>query len=377
MSRQITVKVYQRVFRRPLQTARGVWSIREGFLLCVEQDGQVGYGEVAPLPEFGSETVAEAGDFLRQLAREPQLEVPARLPCCAFGFSAALQEIECARDYTGVPTSAGSATQGVAERGARFDRLAGSVAQLESASRVRDNSGVEPSHAYAQRKYAVSALLPAGAAAGRHAIDKIAAGYRSLKWKIGVEPIGVEIALARSLIELLPAGVSVKFDANASLMTSELEQWLTLLGQFPEQVEYLEQPLPVGQEAAMADYMRDSGVPIALDESLNGAGGSRWLEPGAWTGPLVIKAALMGNVAELAAKLELVAPQVVLSSVFETGIGLENCLHLADALPQITRSIGFDTVNAFDDKLNHVRSAPQICVDARQNCKPDQIWNSI
>ena len=48
-----------------------------------------GYGEVAPLPSFGSETVAEATAFLEQLASEPEMNAPVNLPCCAFALSAA------------------------------------------------------------------------------------------------------------------------------------------------------------------------------------------------------------------------------------------------------------------------------------------------
>ena len=323
MSRQITVKPYQRAFRHPLRTARGEWAIREGFLLRVEQGGLVGYGEVAPLPEFGSETVAEAGAFLEQLVLEPEREVPQELPCCAFALSAAL---------------------------------------------MRTSS---------QRDYAVSALLPAGSAALRLATEKVNRGYSSLKWKIGVEPVAQESAVARSLLESLPAGVRVRLDANASLTSIELEQWLELLALFAGQVDYMEQPLACGEEAAMAQYMRTSGVAIALDESLNGLGGGRWLEPGAWAGPLVIKAPLMGDAALLAAKLEPVAGQVVLSSVFETGIGLENSLSLADALPEIVRPIGFDTVDAFGDGLNHISSAPVVCADTRSAYTPEKIWNLI
>jgi O-succinylbenzoate synthase len=323
MSRQITIKPYQRAFRRPLRTARGEWALREGFLVKVEQGGRVGYGEVAPLPEFGSETLSQAADFLRQLIRQADLVVPTTLPCCAFGLSAALQGKHLPRDYE------------------------------------------------------VSALLPAGSSALRQASDKVTAGYRSLKWKIGVLPIAKEITAARCLIESLPADVSVRFDANASLTAAELEQWLDLLTQFPEQIDYIEQPLACGEEAAMARYMKDTGVPIALDESLNGVCGQRWLELGAWAGPLVVKAPLMGDVAKLAAKLEPVAEQVVLSSVFETGIGLENSLSLVDALPQIIRPIGFDTVGAFEDELNHIQSSPEICADARNAYDPDQIWNLI
>jgi len=365
---QITIKPYERVFRHPLRTARGEWAVREGFILRVECDGQIGYGEVAPLPEFGSETVAEARMFLEQASREPDLAVPKSLPCCAFGLSAALREISLFQD---------DAPQGVAQRGTFSGEMAGSVPQLESALRVRYATRAESIQACSRREYAVSGLLPAGSGVLRLASDKVAAGYRSLKWKIGVEPIAKELAIARGLMESLPASARVRFDANASLTISTFEQWLDFLVKFPEQVDYIEQPLACGEELAMARYMQASGVSIALDESLNALDGQRWLKPGAWAGPLVVKAPLMGDVAQLARELQPVAAQVVLSSVFETGIGLENSLRLADVLPGLARPIGFDTVVAFEDALNHVPPAPTICANARSAYDPKEVWNLI
>jgi O-succinylbenzoate synthase len=351
MSRQISVKPYQRAFRQPLRTAHGKWASREGFLVRVEQEGCIGYGEVAPLPSFGSETLAEATAFLEQVPSEPESAVPTELPCCAFALSAA---------------------QLALEQGARVDPLENGEAPCQSASRVSKNRSVAP-----PRDYWVSALLPSGSAALRLAAEKSKAGYRSMKWKIGVEPIAKEISTARSLLDSLPATVRLRFDANAGLAASELEQWLEFLIPHRERVDFIEQPLACGQELLMADYMKASGIGIALDESLNGTDRERWLKPNAWAGPLVIKAPLMGELSQLADRLAPVVKQVVFSSVFETSIGLENSLRLADSLPQLLRPIGYDTVAAFNDELNYLQAAPTICTSDRRAYDPSLVWNLI
>lgn len=324
MSRQISVKPYRRRFRRPLRTARGEWALREGFVLRVEEVGKIGYGEVAPLPEFGAETVAEAAAFLEELVLRPELEVPVNLPSCRFGLS---------------------------------------VAASESASLSKD--------------YFVAALLPAGEAGLNAAAQKIEDGYKCLKWKIGVEPTSSEISYAVRLLQSLPEGVSLRLDANASLSLEQLDTWLGALADYRAKVDYLEQPLAVSKEDAMAVRMAESGIPIALDESLNGAAAAQWLEAGAWKGPLVIKAPLMGEVDVLVEKLQPFAEQVVLSSVFETGIGLENCLRLADALPAISRPIGYDTVDAFEDGLTPLESSPCIRAADRNRYTAQQIWDLL
>ena len=350
MSRQISVKPYRRAFRQPLRTAHGEWATREGFLVRLEQEGRVGYGEVAPLPEFGSETLADAMAFLEQLTIQPEMAVPVNLPCCAFALSAA---------------------QIFAERGS-LDLLKNGEASSQGASRVPISRLIAP-----PRDYSVSALLPSGSAALRLAAQKSKAGYCNMKWKIGIDPIAKEISTARSLFDSLPSTVRLRFDANAGLAASELEQWVEVLIPYRERIDFIEQPLACGQEALMSDYMEASGLCIALDESLNGSDRERWLKPNAWAGALVIKAPLMGELSQQADRLAAVAKQVVFSSVFETGIGLENSLRLADSLPQFFRPIGYDTMDAFNDGLNYLQAAPTICTSDRRAYDPDLIWNLI
>ncbi len=350
MSRQISVKPYRRAFRQPLRTAHGEWATREGFLVRLEQEGRVGYGEVAPLPEFGSETLADAMAFLEQLTIQPEMAVPVNLPCCAFALSAA---------------------QIFAERGS-LDLLKNGEASNQGASRVPISRLIAP-----PRDYSVSALLPSGSAALRLAAQKSKAGYCNMKWKIGIDPIAKEISTARSLFDSLPSAVRLRFDANAGLAASELEQWVEFLIPYRERIDFIEQPLACGQEALMSDYMEASGLCIALDESLNGSDRERWLKPNAWAGALVIKAPLMGELSQQADRLAAVAKQVVFSSVFETGIGLENSLRLADSLPQFFRPIGYDTMDAFNDGLNYLQAAPTICTSDRRAYDPDLIWNLI
>ena len=333
MSRQISVKRYQRRFCRPLRTARGEWAIREGFLLRVEEAGQIGFGEVAPLPEFGTETVSAAEAFLEELVQEPELKVPGSLPCCAFGISVAGRDT-CPQASAQNP-------------------------------------------AVLTKDYAISALLPAGSVGQGVAAGKIKAGYTSLKWKIGLQSVAKEQAAAVSLLDSLPQGVTLRLDANASLSIEELDSWLKLLANHQEQIDYLEQPLAVGKEVVMAERMADTGISIALDESLNGKGSAQWLEAGVWAGPLVIKAPLMGDVHALAEKLKPLAGQIVFSSVFETGVGLQNTLSLADLLCSGARPIGYDTFDAFDDELTPLESAPFIRAEARSSYTAEQIWNLI
>jgi O-succinylbenzoate synthase len=167
----------------------------------------------------------------------------------------------------------------------------------------------------------------------------------------------------------------LRLDANCGFSVTDLESWLWVLQRYADQVEYLEQPLSVGRESLMAGYAESFGVPIALDESLNSAAGCQWLSE--WSGPLVVKPALMGDIGALVERLRPVAERVVISSVFETAVGLENTLRIADQLPDYNLAIGFDTLDAFADGLSSQKSAPIISAVERTRLTPEMIWKQL
>jgi len=324
----VEYRPYRRPFRHPLRTARGIWTVREGFLVKVVTAEGVGYGEIAPIPSFGSETTEAAETFLRKCISAPDkhlARLPVGLPCSAFALSSALA---------------------VSKSTFNFSRE-------------------------------VAGLLPAGEAALSALREKSEQGFRVFKWKIGVFEADEELAVMEELFSQLPSDGRLRFDANGGLDRETSGRWLERLAPHQKRVEYLEQPLPVGEETAMAELGGTFGIPVALDESLNGPVGRRWLVPGAWDGPLVVKPALMGDVRALAATLAPVAEQVVLSSVFETGVGLANALALLDQLPDIGRAIGFDTAGMFFDFLSPVM--PSACVDTAMlaSYEPSALWKHL
>lgn len=315
---------YSRRFDRPLRTARGEWAVREGYLLRIREGDRVGYGEVAPLPEFGTETLAEAEAYLAALPAGGELELPEHLRCCAFGVSAAL-------------------------------------------------AGLEGAMALPDRDFEVAGLLPAGEGAEPVLLEKRSGGYGVFKWKVGVEAAAREMAVFERLANQLPEGGRLRLDANGAWSVELLGEWLEFLKGWVDVVEFVEQPLAPGLEAAMLAARAESGIEIALDESLNGAGAARWL--GEWPGVLVVKAPLMGDFARLQTQLEPLAERVVLSSVFETGIGFLNTMVLAGALPKLNLALGFDTLQ-FSDALGGRKEGVVIAASDLVALNPEEIWNA-
>lgn len=327
MKADVSARPYRRTFSELLKTAHGDWKERKGFIMRVASDRAVGYGEIAPLPEFGTETLERARNFLEQWVDDPII-MPSGLPCCSFALTTAIQHTR---------------------------------------------STTRP----AARDYAVAGLLPAGTGALTAAKKKLTARYSTLKWKIGVQPFEAEKEIFKDLIALLPRTVSLRLDANGGLGRDKLEAWLEVLSPHYRQVEFLEQPLPPGAESQMAELAQVSKIRIALDESLNAPGRERLLTPGTWDGPLVIKPLLMGNVTLLAEQLKPLAGQLVFSSVFETGIGLSHALELADALPEMKYALGFDTSSAFNDTLSGLKPGSVLLAKERGRIDPESIWKQL
>ncbi len=97
MSYSFCFRLYQRRFRQPLITSHGVWKVREGIIIRLsDRSGNVGWGEIAPVPWFGSESLAQAIAFCQELGSEVSEEVIASiasdLPASRFGFESALFE---------------------------------------------------------------------------------------------------------------------------------------------------------------------------------------------------------------------------------------------------------------------------------------------
>jgi O-succinylbenzoate synthase len=310
MKYRFSFKTYRLPLRRPLRTAHGVWVEREGMLVRLEDDaGRVGHGEIAPIPWFGTETLAEAKEACRKLGDKPTdaelAAVPAQLACVRFALAAA---------------RAGIAGHPVLPAGT----------------------------AQAARR-PVTALLPAGREVLGALPAKLEAGYLSFKWKVGVGAVDDELALLDDLLALLPAYAKLRLDANGAWDRKTAGKWLERCAERP--VEFVEQPVGPQDESTLLGLAEDYPVTLALDEAVTGlVAAQHWLDLG-WRGVFVIKPALAGPLDELAAWIAKAKADVVLSSAIETALGRAAILRAALAHPLTTRALGFGVGEVFGDRL--------------------------
>jgi len=313
---------YQRRFARPLTTHHGVWDTREGIILrLVDETGKVGWGEIAPISWFGSETLEQALDFCRQLPKEITSEtifsIPDCLPACQFGFE--------------------SAIAGVVSR----------------------ESGVE-------EKLNCSGLLAAGEAALQQWYKLWEEGYRTFKWKIGVDAIAQELAIFDSLSRSLPASAKLRLDANGGLSYEEAKLWLSTCDRIQKdvavEIEFLEQPLPVEEFVGMLELSRCYQTAIALDESVATLQQLINCYQQGWREIFVIKPGIVGSPSRLRQFCQQHEIDAVFSSVFETVIGRQAALNLAAELSRKNRAIGFGVDHFFAEA---------------EATTPESLWNNL
>lgn len=99
--------------------------------------------------------------------------------------------------------------------------------------------------------------------------EKLAAGFRCIKLKIGAIDFERELELLAYIRSHYPAEIiEIRVDANGAFAPEEAEKKLWQLAAFD--LHSIEQPVKQGQPEIMARICRNSPVPVALDEELIG-----------------------------------------------------------------------------------------------------------
>ena len=350
MRLRLQFRRYRLPLRGPVRTAHGLWSVRQGIVVRLEDEaGSVGFGEAAPIPEFGMETVDEVESAVRELGE--WIEAAALPPLGQDGMSRA-----------GWPASLVNA-------------FAAARAPLIGEPEIRTEKVV-----------GVAALVPAGRSALAAITEMGRTGFRIFKWKVGVAAAGEELALLEDALAALPPGGRLRLDANGAWNRRTAERWLERCADAP--VEFVEQPAFAraaegsAQRKQADDLVRglaeDYPTPIALDESLVGDGDiERWLGAG-WPGIYVVKPALLANPLRAVGRLARAGADVVFSSALETAVGARAALRVALGWEGKSRALGFGVWPLFaDGRFDGPRAAPFLRESDIDCLNAEDVWNAL
>lgn len=327
-------------FRTPVIAGGRRWTGRRlGLVRVSARDGLEGVGEIAleTGPALDAPLASALAVALTGLDLEDGRATARRLAGLARRIERDPVVALLAGGATSTPAAIGRAVRAGAET-ALLD-----LRGLASGRPVRDLLGTAGRPAVA-----VNGLITAvtAEAAVREAAVLAAAGYRCLKLKVGhertLDELVERVAAVRSAIG---PEVRLRLDANGAWSEAGAIRALRALGGL--ELEYVEQPVAARLGlAALGRVRHRSPVPIAADESVTGPPAGARLVAERAVDLLVLKPGRVGGpspaleIAERAVAQDL---GVVVSTMFETGIGLASALHVAAALPGPDRAHGLGT----------------------------------
>ena len=310
--------------RKPLETAHGAVSEREGFLLALFlDDGTVGFGEAAPLPGFGVESVASCDAALQTIAK-PLLGRDPR------ALDERLDDVEASAPHA--PAARAAADAALHDLAARIEGR--SVAAILAGARRAP-----------RQRIPVNALLSGRTEAEVEAQAQraVAEGFGTLKLKVGLDPEGDLARVAAAKRACGPA-TRIRVDANGAWGEVEARRFLERLARFD--LEWVEQPVPALDLAAFARLRRVSPVPLAADESVSGEDAARRVLAGGCADVLVLKPSILGGLRSaqrIALAAERAGTDVVVTSLLDSGLGIAAAAHLAASLPGSRHAAGLAT----------------------------------
>lgn len=243
---KIDISRHQLQFKIPARTSRGSYTTHDMIVIRLEDEqGNVGYGECAPLPDLSSDRNSYNDiskikeivyDYIENLEKLDNLEqiVNCQLsidnyPALKFALESAFLNVSRPAEFFSTPFAKGEA--GIPINGliwmSDYDTMC-------------------------------------------HQIEhKLADGFRCIKLKIGAINWSEELALLKMIRQRFSANdLTLRVDANGAFPIQDAMRKLEELASFD--IHSIEQPIRQGNRQEMAFLCQNSPVPIALDEELIG-----------------------------------------------------------------------------------------------------------
>lgn len=189
-----------------------------------------------------------------------------------------------------------------------------------------------------RHQVAVNAVLPpVGPVAAAHlALEATRQEITCLKIKVGE---GDDVGRVSEVRNAVGPGVRIRIDANGAWNLDTAERRIRALARYD--LELVEQP--VGSLEDLAYLRRRVDVLLAADESVRDLDDARRLARIGAADVLVVKVQPLGGVRAALAVVETAGIPAIVSSMFETSVGLAAGLALAAALPDLPYACGLAT----------------------------------
>lgn len=241
MPYHFAIKPHTLYFKQPAGTSRGIYTERKVWYIEVSHSDfphRIGIGECAPLPhlsiDYSNNYIQELEEVCRSISIEYGEPIPyeklCTKPSMLMGIETAIRHFE-AKSWSLWHSSFAQGKVGIPINGLIWMGDYNTMLQ-----RIE---------------------------------EKIAAGFRCLKLKIGAIDFAQELALLKHIrSRFSPESLEIRLDANGAFLPDDA---LTKLQQLaPWHIHSIEQPIAAHNWQAMARIVEQSPLPIALDEELIG-----------------------------------------------------------------------------------------------------------
>lgn len=317
---EVNVRSYSLPLAAAMQMAGQTLTTREGLIVnLTDSNGTTARGEAAPLPGFHGESFDDALEQLRNI-KDDLIDMPAgggffelaidlakRLPLL---YPSVRMAIEMALFNMGLKRSAGHLAQ---------------TTQL----------------------LPVNALLMSDSP---EAIEElIADGFTSIKIKVGTAPIADDIDRITKVCESVGDRATLRLDANRAWDLDEAVEFATRIG--PDNIEYIEEPTKTSADHKA--FYEKTGMDIALDETVVQEGVKSFPDLD-HVSALVLKPSLLGGFSLTALMMDLAKRSnttAVISSCFESGLGISSIALFAASMNLTNTPAGLDTLKYFKHDL--------------------------
>lgn len=326
-------------FLRPVRTSAGEFRERRTVLFALtDADGRTGYGEAAPWPGFGTETVEQSLAALEKT--------------CGLVPGTDLADLEAGDWPVAVALNLRNASAArAAFQGALWD-LAARRAGVPLATHLA--RCVLPTGTGALAVVATHALLLSAdpAELREEAARARDGGFRAAKLKLGAAALADDLARAGAARAGLGPGLRLRGDANGAWTEAQAAAALESLAEF--EFDYVEQPIAPHDIAALARLRERSPVRVAVDESVATEEGALRLIASGAAAVYVLKPATLGGPAralEIAEMVRQSGAEVVFSHAFESAVGARHAVHCAAALADASAIHGLNTAGLFGNDV--------------------------
>jgi O-succinylbenzoate synthase len=316
---------------RPINVKGGELTERSGFAIkLADENGHCGFGEASPLPSFSFENLETVASQLLSLRYSLSGEdIPRDLEELSYGFARWLERFDLAPSV----------------------RFGFETAVLNLIANSRNLPLRKVISDVFRDTVSVNGLL----SGTRDEILSKAArlqqvGYKAVKLKVGQRPLHEEIRLVRDVREQISDDVALRLDANRVWCIDDALIFLREVSSC--QIDYLEEPVKDYRMFVSLCDKTDSSASVAMDESLTE------LTPEELTHlpnlkAIVLKPTLLGfeRSVQFGRRATFLGVTPIISSSFETSLGLTALAELASVLNTTDVSVGLDTIGWFKEDL--------------------------